>query len=66
MNLLRIKWENIITILAIIILSIMTINFFKVNGFDFNVLMFEILYAGLPIILLRWSFKVSRRFFLQA
>ena len=66
MNLLRIKWENIFAIITGSILFVMTIKFTIQNGFDFNVIMFQILYATTTITITRWSFKLSRRFFLQA
>lgn len=66
MNLLRIKWENIFAIITGSILFVMTIKFVIQNGFDFNVIMFQILYATITIAITRWTFKISRRFFLQA
>lgn len=65
MKMWKVKWENIFAIITGLILLIMTINFFEKNGFDFNVLMFEIVYAGLTIMTLRWSIKLSRKFFLE-
>ncbi len=65
MKMWKVKWENIFAIITGLILLIMTINFFIKNGFDFNVLMFEIVYAGLTIMALRWSIKLSRKFFLE-
>lgn len=64
-KLFRVKWENIFAIITGLILTSMTIRFFMINGFDFNLLMFDLLYVGIIIAIIRWSIKLSRRFFLS-
>ena len=62
---LRVKWENIFAIATSLILIGMTIKYFIINGFDFNNLMFDILYISLTIFAFWYSFRYSRRMFLE-
>ena len=61
----RIKWENIFAIITGSILVGMTIKWIMINGFELNTIMFDLLYVSLSILGIRWSVKMTRRFYLS-
>lgn len=65
MNIYRIKWENIFTIIMGSILLGMTIKYIIINGFNLDVIMFDLVYICVSIMLIRWWVKASRKYFLN-
>lgn len=65
MNIWKIKWENIFTIITGSILLSMTIKFIVINGFNFNEVMFDLVYVVLSVVAVRWCIKMTRKFYLN-
>ena len=64
MNFMRIKWENIFTIVIIVAIGSMSIKYVFSENFDLNIFMFTLLVITVSTIVVRWCTKMSRRFYL--
>lgn len=64
MNFMRIKWENIFTILIIVAIGSMSIKYVFSENFDLNIFMFTLLVIAVSTIAVRWCTKMSRKFYL--
>lgn len=65
MNILRVKWENIIGLTVGIFFSYCIVKHMVINGLVLNILIQEIIVYGLATLIAYYGFKVIRQLLLD-